>query len=80
MCSLNEEDWGRQREIELSNGCIIVIPWFNGCLLWNKAVLRPTETVLCPPPIINPLLDEIGVQNEEMSGQNERLNDAHKSS
>ena len=57
----------------MSDSCITVIPWFNGCLVWNKAVLSPIEIVLrwrdevCPP--INPLSDEIGVQNEGMSGQ-----------
>lgn len=42
--------------------------WF-----WNKAVLSPIEAVLCRRdevrPLINPLLDEIGVQTEGMSGQ-----------
>lgn len=55
-----------RKKIELYSGCITVIPWFNGCLVWNKAVLRPTEAVLlrrnevCPSA--NPRLDEIGIQ------------------
>jgi len=47
MFSLNERDRGIKKEIELSNGCITVIPRFNGCLVWNKAVLSPIEIVLC---------------------------------
>ncbi len=57
----------------MSNSCITVIPWFNGCLVWNKAVLSPIEIVLHwrdeVRPLINPLLDEIGVQDEGMNGQ-----------
>lgn len=65
ICCLNERHRGR-KEIELYSGCITVIPWFNGCLVWNKAVLSPTEAVLlwrdevCPSA--NPQLDEFGVQ------------------
>lgn len=73
MFGLNERDRGRWKEIELSNSCITVIPWFNGCLVWNKTVLSPIEIVLrCRDevrPLINPLKDEIGVQNDGLSGQ-----------
>lgn len=47
MFSLNGEDRERWKEIELSDGCITVIPRFNGCLVGNKAVLSPIEIVLC---------------------------------
>lgn len=64
---LNERHTEEDRnEIELYSGCITVIPWFNGCLVWNKAALSPTEAAplwrdeVCP--LANPRLDEIGVQ------------------
>lgn len=59
--------------MELSDICITVIPRFNGCLVWNKAVLCPIEVVLRWKDevrlLVNPPPDEIGVQNEGMSGQ-----------
>lgn len=67
ICCLNERHTEEDRnEIELYRGCITVIPWFNGCLAWNKAALSPTEAAslrrdeVCP--LANPWLDEIGVQ------------------
>lgn len=67
ICRLNERHTEEDRyEIELYSGCITVIPRFNGCLVWNKAALSPTEAALlwrdevCP--LANPQQDEIGVQ------------------
>lgn len=74
-----EED---RKEIELYSGCITVIPWFNGCLVWNKAVLSSTEAVLLwrdeVRPSTNPWLDEIGVQKRGNEQTVRRLNDADK--
>lgn len=72
MCRLYKVDRRGQKETGLSSGCITLIPWFNGCLVWNNTVLGPIEAVLCRRDEVCPLknlLDETGVQNEGMSCQ-----------